>query len=56
MRSANLLMTEISYSIMIKMYGKQAKIEKAFGLLEELKSKKMNAGVILYTCLIKACF
>lgn len=33
MRSANLLMTEISYSIMIKMYGKQAEIDKAFGLL-----------------------
>lgn len=44
-----------TYSILIKLYTKNKMLEKALGVLEEMKRNGIVPGVVVYTCLLQVC-
>jgi len=44
-----------TYSILIKLYTKNKMLEKALGVLEEMKKNGIVPGVVVYTCLLQVC-
>lgn len=46
--------SHVTYSILIKIYADQNKIDEALDLFEEIK-KVSTPGLILYTCIIQVC-
>lgn len=40
---------------MIKVHSSNGEVQKALDILTEMKEKKIEVGVIVYTCLIQAC-
>lgn len=44
-----------TYSILIKLYAKKKQVDKAINLLNEMKQKGIQPGVIVFTCLLQAC-
>ena len=55
MKQSHIELSVVAYSIMIKMYGKTGQIEKAFEMLREIQENNLQPGLIVYTCMIKAC-
>ena len=48
--------SNVTFSILIKLYANAGENEKAFELLEEMEKLGIKPGVIVYTCLIQMCF
>jgi pentatricopeptide repeat protein len=48
--------SNVTYSILIKLFSSNRKEEQALQLLDEMKSNGIKPGVIVYTCLIQTCF
>ncbi len=44
-----------TYSILVKLYAKNRLLDKALGVLDEMKRNDVTPGVIVYTCLLQAC-
>ena len=51
----NMKMSNVTYSILVKIYSNNKEEDKAFQLLKEMKSKNIKPGIIVYTCLIQTC-
>jgi pentatricopeptide repeat protein len=47
--------SNVTYSILIKIYGKQRNLNKALAVLEEMKREGVRPGLIVYTCLLQTC-
>ena len=47
--------SNVTFSILIKIYGKSRQLEKALNVLEEMKGAGVRPGLIVFTCLIQAC-
>jgi len=56
MKNLNILPSNVTYSILIKLFANAKKDDKALSLLDEMKSNGVKPGVIVYTCLIQMCF
>ena len=55
MKEQNILPSNVTYSILIKIYGKARQLDKALAIIQEMKSRGINPGIIVYTCLIQTC-
>jgi len=47
--------SNVTYSIMIKLYANSGMEEKALQILDEMLSNGIKPGIIVYTCLIQTC-
>ena len=56
MKKLNITPSNVTYSILIKLFATNKKEEKALSLLDEMKANNIKPGVIVYTCLIQMCF
>lgn len=55
MKKLKIKASNVTYSILAKIYQKMGDIEKALNILEEMKSEGVKAGVFVYTCMIQTC-
>jgi pentatricopeptide repeat protein len=55
MRHLKIKPSNVTYSILVKVYGKQKDFNKALCVLEEMKKEGVRPGLIVYTCLIQTC-
>jgi pentatricopeptide repeat protein len=44
--------SNVTYSILIKIYGKQRNLNKALSVLDEMKRENLTPGLIVYTCML----
>lgn len=51
----NIKKSNVTYSILVKIYSNAKKEEKALAILDEMLSKGIKPGIIVYTCLIQTC-
>ena len=56
MQSHNVKGSNVTYSILVKLYTNQGENEKAFTLLDEMRKNGVKPGIIVYTCLIQSSF
>lgn len=47
--------SNVTYSILIKYYSGQGRVNEALRILEEMKEQGVNPGQIVYTCCIQVC-
>lgn len=47
--------SNVTYSILIKLFSNQGNVEKALSLLDEMKKANLKPGLIVYTCLVQTC-
>ena len=47
--------SNVTYSIIIKLYSNQQKLNEALEILQQMKNEKIKPGLIVYTCLIQTC-
>jgi pentatricopeptide repeat protein len=47
--------SNVTFSIMIKLYGNNKMEDKAFQILDEMIKSNIRPGIIVYTCLIQTC-
>jgi len=55
MRTLKIKPSNVTYSILVKIYGKSRNLNKALGILEDMKKEGVKPGLIVYTCLIQTC-
>jgi pentatricopeptide repeat protein len=55
MRGYGILPSSITYGILIKSFGQANKLDKAFGMFQEMKSLKLTPNSVTYGCLLDAC-
>jgi len=55
MKAKNISRSNVTYSILIKLYSNARQEDKALGLLDEMVSNGIKPGLIVYTCLIQTC-
>jgi len=55
MKAKNIPRSNVTYSILIKLYSNNSQEDKALGLLEEMVVNGIKPGLIVYTCLIQTC-
>ena len=55
MKDKNIPRSNVTYSILIKLYSNSRQEERALGLLDEMIFNKIKPGLIVYTCLIQTC-
>lgn len=55
MQEQGIMPSNVTYSILIKIYGKSKNLPKALSLIKEMKDWKIKPGLIVYTCLIQTC-
>jgi len=55
MNSLKIPASNITYSMLIKLYGKVRKIHKAVGVLDIMKQNRVKPNLITYTNLVQAC-
>lgn len=48
--------SNVTYSILVKLYANQGENEKCFDILSEMRTKGIKPGIIVYTCLIQSSF
>ena len=47
--------SNVTYSILIKLFSNQGDVDKALAILNEMKQANLKPGLIVYTCLIQTC-
>jgi len=55
MKDKNIPRSNVTYSILVKLYSNSKQDDKALGLLDEMIYNKIKPGLIVYTCLIQTC-
>jgi len=55
MKNSNIQGSNVTYSILVKLYANNKMEEKALQILDEMVSKNIKPGIIVYTCLIQTC-
>jgi len=55
MQNKNITKSNVTYSILIKLYSNARQEEKALKLYDEMLLNKITPGLIVYTCLIQTC-
>jgi len=55
MNKSKIKKSNVTYSILIKIFSNNKEEETAIKLLEEMKANKIKPGLIVYTCLIQTC-
>ena len=55
MKEDNVPYSNITYSILIKLYTTLERIEEALGVLDRMHKEDIRPGLIVYTCLIQGC-
>lgn len=55
MSDLNIQKSNVTYSILVKIYSNAGHENKAMAILEEMKLKGIKPGIIVYTCLIQTC-
>ena len=55
MQQSQLTLSVVAYSIMVKLYGKMGELDQAFTMLAMIKQNRLKPGLIVFTCLVKAC-
>lgn len=53
--NTNISISNVTYSILIRIYAQLGDIDRAFGLLEEIKSRHMTPSIVVFTCLSQIC-
>ena len=56
MQELGITRSNVTYSILVKLYSNNKMEEKALRVLDEMKVAGIKPGVIVYTCLIQTCF
>lgn len=47
--------SNVTYSILVKIYGRMKDLNKALAIIDEMKAEGIMPGLIVYTCLIQTC-
>lgn len=55
MQKNNVSSSNVTYSILVKLYANNKMEDKALQVLNEMVSKNIKPGIIVYTCLIQTC-
>jgi pentatricopeptide repeat protein len=55
MEASGIKKSNVTYSILVKVYSNAGEEEKAMALLEEMTRSNLKPGIIVYTCLIQTC-
>ncbi len=55
MSKSNVAKSNVTYSILIKIFSNNREEDKAIAILDEMKLKNIKPGLIVYTCLIQTC-
>lgn len=55
MHDSGIQPSNVTYSILIKIYGKSWNLNKALSMIQEMKDRWIKPGLIVYTCLIQTC-
>jgi pentatricopeptide repeat protein len=55
MLSSNVKRSNVTYSILVKLYANAKMEEKALQILDEMIANNIKPGIIVYTCLIQTC-
>jgi len=56
MKNLGVSRSNVTYSILVKLYSNFKQDDKALAILEEMKQNNIKPGIIVYTCLIQTCF
>ena len=56
MNKSTIKKSNVTYSILIKIFSNNKEDEKAIKVFEEMKANGIKPGLIVYTCLIQTCF
>ncbi|MCQ2820379.1 MAG: hypothetical protein MJ252_24195 [archaeon] len=49
-------LSNVTYSILVKLYANKGETDKALKILDEMRQNNIKPGVIVYTCLIQCSF
>jgi pentatricopeptide repeat protein len=52
MRTLGIKPSNVTFSILIKIYGKAKDLKRALAVLDDMKKESVRPGLIVYTCLI----
>jgi pentatricopeptide repeat domain-containing protein 1 len=52
MRKLKIKASNVTYSILAKIYQKLGQIDKSLGILDEMQAEGVKPGVFVYTCMI----
>jgi pentatricopeptide repeat protein len=55
MKANNVKRSNVTYSILVKLYSKAKLEDKALQVLDEMVANGIKPGIIVYTCLIQTC-
>lgn len=55
MKEDNIKASNVTYSILIKLFSNQGMVDKALDILQQMKNENLKPGLIVYTCLIQTC-
>jgi pentatricopeptide repeat protein len=55
MRNSNVKRSNVTYSILVKLYANAKMEDKALQILDEMIANNIKPGIIVYTCLIQTC-
>ncbi len=47
--------SNVTYSILVRMYAQLGDVDGAFSLLDEIKSRRMTPSIVVFTCLSQIC-
>lgn len=53
MKKLKIKASNVTYSILAKIYQKMGEIDKALGILDEMKEEGVKPGVFVFTCMIQ---
>ena len=55
MKKLRIKASNVTYSILAKIYQRMGQIDKALGILDEMKAEGVKPGVFVFTCMIQTC-
>jgi pentatricopeptide repeat protein len=55
MQAAQIKPSNVTFSILVKIYSRLKQLDSAIGLLDQMRQCNVKPGIIVYTCLIQTC-
>lgn len=55
MKKLHIKPSNVTFSILAKIYQKMGQIDKSLGILDEMAKENVKPGVFVYTCMIQTC-
>jgi len=55
MKKLKIKASNVTYSILAKIYQKMGEIDKVLDIIDEMKLEGVKPGVFVYTCVIQTC-